>query len=448
MCENIYIQKVSLTSSKTALIKTKLKLDEEVEGEKIIEIFCIVDNKSTYVGSASLDIFDVNYEQILKVLMFKDLCDIKFKLDEDRLTFAIFNEEQCPIDSQSMIQHILLTISVIKASSDDLNSLLSESFREQSEMGNLQEQLKNKDQEISIIFKQLNILKRQNDEYLKSILPNCMALVNSKKARIVELEKQLEKFTKPNFGKFHSSPSLQVKQVKQSPKKSTQLTPKRTHKVDSSDWISPRRKNLENLSRSPSIESSPKKRTPIKGFIDFGFKKLREESSSDEEIGESSKSIKNINLKSPKTSDNFLKGMKPIKVMQHSSNDENSPEVMNDMKRARSQDNEIIIDCKRRRTNEFESTSSTTKSGEYGTPPDTTQKPPAADVSSEEIFAQRLTPDVDDEIIESSQPSNDEVENSPNIFSTPRIRSLRSQKSQQPTNDKNKSVFSIDTEEF
>lgn len=419
MWENIYIHEVSLTSSKNALIKTNWKSD------KIIEIICVIDNKSTYIGSTELDSSDDDYDQIKKILKFTDLYDVKFKLDEDRLKFSIFTEEQCPVDSQSMVQHILLTMPVIKASGSDLNSILSSAFREQFEMRKLQEKLAEKDQEISTILKNFDTLKEQNDKYLKSILPNCMALVNSKKAKIVELERQLEKFTKPEF----------ENEVRRTPKKSPR-TPKKIHKIVTSEWISPSRRKMENLSKSSSVEStskSPKKRTPIKSLIDFGFKKLREESSSDdEEIGESSKSkISN---------DNFLRDMKPVKVIQQSKNDENSPEVMNDIKRARSQDDESNNeDCKKRRTNEIESNSSTTKSGEYGTPP-------AMNISSEEIFAQRLTPD-DDEIVESSQPSF-EVVDSPNIFSTQRIR-LRSQKSQQSTtNDKNKSKFSIDTEEF
>ena len=451
---------VVLSNSNKAVIKTKWKSkDNNVE-------FVIFDRQTSfiYIGQIELDKLQkqktgVNFDTIKATLISDETVEgINYELDSERLKFCVFAQEA--FDSENSLCEIIYlkidlkrtekdaTMNVLFEQLDDMSATQKENNKLNDELTKIQLQLK----ELSEKFEKL---AEEKAEFNSTCYSSFISLLNSKKKRILELEKKLQttkmgkdrnKFLNisSDFDKSDVS-SSDLKFVEHSPKKSLS----KVIKVDESSDYSEKPSTSSRKKISPSKSYRTEMGTPKKKSL-INFKKLLNSDDSEEDIFKKAKRQspralrKRSSFEAVSTNNSGIFEGFQLKInKKFNKGDE------------RNQSSAELFIPKPKENNKSTSSDTSGKSREKSTTPDFLQ--PAQVLDFEEIAPKELVerkngsdddcsvkdPSSDDEIVQNSQPDE-----SPSIF-----RSFSKRKSEQINQSKskrtklafNKSKFSDDT---
>ena len=242
MTDEVYIKNIELADSRKASIKSKWRKHEDrVE----VEIY-VKDDSIVYTGSCSLDELrkkkeDINVEfDTIKnsITSGEDQPNIRYELDEKKLNFTVVAQEQA--DSDASIDAIIYLklslknvestqmVSVLMKTVDEMLESLQQAAKVNSERAHLQDDL-------NALQKLYDDTIKEKEEFDNTIYHRFNALLKSKKKRIVELERRLEKSDTPN--KFLNLSS----------------------DLDQSD------KDRSSIEKTKVLKTTPKKRSPSVG---------------------------------------------------------------------------------------------------------------------------------------------------------------------------------------
>lgn len=477
-----YIKHIDLVSSsaasesKKAVIRTKWNTKDD----RVDFLIFIRDSRLVFVASWSISSMQkknsVSFEAVKESVTSVAKQDkIHFELDEKKSKFSVVAQETFDTDA-SFGEIIYLKVDVTKLESSEampvIIELLDEMFLSQSEIATLEGSLEKLRQDFKKTSSRLEKLTAEKVEFDSTTYQSFLLLLNSKKRRIAELERKLQK-SKPMTNKFANLSS----DFDQSDVSSRGLrTPKTISPtkpaivvIDASDEgagpstsagvESPARKKVTPAKNSPRTPRTPR-RTPRKARSQlFKFKELKDsDDSSDEMETLTGKSPRGL-LRQISSNSSILDGMElkltrnvrtPDEVNQSSAelfipktqgrSKSSSSEVS---RRGKSVTPDVIQHAQLLEAENSQKTFKPTAN------PKKSSKTVATKVLSEELFqsddeiyTQKL--EVDADTVQNSQ-SND----SPSIF-----ESYPKRKSQKPISqvitkrskvDFNKSKFSVDT---
>lgn len=449
----MFVKIVKLKSGKEAYIKSKWSSHTQQDAEADFQI-CVKDHNTIWTGTKEFADHRSNadYVKLRNVMKSNESSEnVTFELNERKLKFHIILKADG--DSQAF-DELLLKIDVRQIRSDEISSLYLESIQEQSKLLELQARLDEKDSTIASMQSRIDEAIKKAKDYENKLLPSVLMLINSKKEKIRELTEKpvaadLENLRNANSIKMQSS----AERFK-STSRNNSRTPEKRRKTAASPagtptsskrlsqgWLTKSR-STPTTSSSLQTKSPPKKRTPQKPAVDFGFNSTRKrprricaDDSDDYEQGESSKKAASPleETHSEYTASQILGSVDSynftVKPSQCKTFDR-IPESSDDDSQTRR--------SKRTKTSSNESATKSSTSN-YQTPDESAQK---FNRSSEEIFSQRLTPPSDcDDGANDIIPDSQEEEDSSSKLLKPSKRT----KKQPPAA---KSVFSVDTQDF
>lgn len=474
----IYLKSIELANKSKAVIKTKWQENEE----QIPVIIFVKENSSIYLGNCSQEDLrkkkkdiDVDYETIKSSLTSEnELTGIRYELDTKKMKFVISTQENS--DSQSEFREIYVRMNVERVEGDDVIPMTMELIDEMLEMSKLRAILKLRDENLNETLKRYEKLQAEKLETDNELLPKFMALLNTKKVQIAKLERKANKNAVAAFNTSNKFLNLSsdLDQSDISSVQDPRSTPLRnifsSQEEQSSEELQPstsaaaynspartipNSKNTTPKSAAKSQRNTPKsaaksqrRRTPRKASTLepkglFQFTKHDTDDSDDK-------------LPSPRKlqtvdSEKFLKGLTGmVRVTRklRSSQEENPSSVellaprLTGRKRLNSSSSEASVKSRQEfcaQTMESDDDSKPLKRQKTAKFADEVVKIPEKD---NEIFTQDLTPDIDDDVVQSSQPAD-----SPSIFESYAVRIAKKTPTKASQAAK-KSVFSVDTQSF
>lgn len=358
----VFIKNVQLTDGTKAVVKSKW---QETEEQIPITIF-VKENSSIFRGCCSQeslrkkkDDINVDYETIKSSLTSdKKLPGVNFELDLKKMKFFVSAEESS--DSQSGFKEIYARMDVKKVEKgEELLQLTMEIVEDLSEMSKLKALLDKQEIDLKEMLERYEKLEKEKLKNDEELLPKFIALLNTKKKRIVELERELDQKSSIGFdgsSKYlNLSSDLERSDISQGPKTDLSSPVRTTRSGQSSQepqpststaiYNSPAKKNQKSRNSTPKSVSSkvtppksasskvtlpksasksqrkwtPRKPKALKGLFEFEATSL--DDSDNEILGKLKKSPDKINNKE---TENFLEGLK-VKVTRklRSSQEEN-----------------------------------------------------------------------------------------------------------------------------
>lgn len=467
MKQEVYVKNVELSDLNKAVIKsTWNNAEDRVE----VEIY-LRETLDVYIGSCDQETLRKKKEINIDIKTIKDALtsvevqeNVSYELNVRRLKFSLIAQETSDSDA-SFGEIIYLKIDVEKVEQANVLKmaikLLDEMFETQKEMSKLKTDLNRSKEDLKETNQRYQQMNAQKQEYEKSVYQKFFEILNTKKQRIVDLERKLEK-SKHDSSKFKNLSSdfdqsdLSLQEVK-STTPTTRRTPLKPAFINSSSdeagpstlaYVSPAR------SRNSSKNSTPRSRKPhqpskssrLTSRTLFDFKNIDDSDDSMEGLLKSpkaSKRRKSVKTPEQKKDDTFTNFS--IKVTQKVYEDELNQSSA-----------ELFI------PKVSETASSSPENRNKSTTPDELAQVMECDLAkeaegslsdrgdsqsktqsflSDEIFTQQMEVTDDDEVIENSQPSID----SPSIFDSASKRKPTFFPSSSTRLASKKSNFSADT---
>lgn len=330
MPDEVYVKKIELKNLKKASIKSKWKKHEDCLE---IEIY-VIDDQSVYMGKCSQEVLrkkkeiNVEFDSIKNsITAFETQENISYELDEKKLKFTVVSEESFDSDS-SFDAVIFLKVDLEKVESSEMAPILmranDDMFDILQQCAKLKSDQKQNHEALRVLQELYEQTVNEKVEFDKTVFPKFNALLNTKKRRIAELERKLEKSNLPT--KFKLSSDLDQSDKEQSSSDVCKKSPvkKRIYSSDeeqrnlqpstSKIYRSPARRKPGSKTNSP--RTATPRRTPKKLSLSprnslFNFHDL-EESDSDDLMN-----VKSKKPESAKGGDEIFSGL-AIKLTQKS----------------------------------------------------------------------------------------------------------------------------------
>lgn len=475
-----HIKHIDLSSSsasgdpKKAVIRTKWNAKDD----RVDLLIFIRDSNLVFIGSWSISSMQkknsVKFEAVKEAMTSVTMQDkISFELDERKSKFSVIAQETFDSDV-SFGEIIYLKVDVTKLESSEampvIIELLDEMFVSQSDIAMLEGKLEKLKRDLKETSTRLQKLAAEKVEFDNSSYQSFFLLLNSKKRRIAELERKLQK-SKPADNKFANlSSDFDQSDVSSrglptpntvSPKKPTiqviAASDEGAEPSTSAAVNSPARKKLIPGKNSPKTPKTPR-RTPrkIRNQI-FKFRDLKDsEESSDDPDSLTGKSPRKFRRQLSNNS-SILDGVdfkltrslsKADEVNQSSAElfipkaQARGPSSTSDVSRGKSVTPDVIQPAQRLEAENSQKSKKGSKKMSEKLHSQENFNSEEIFKSDDEIFTQKLEAEPD--TVENSQPND-----SPSIFDT-----YAKRKSQKPITqatskrsrvDFNKSKFSVDT---